>query len=176
MDVTSKNMTVGDYVASGLSPGNPMTAILGGLWDVDEIDKPLRDRVDQDVNRAAIITIKDNFSLVGITERFDESLILLKHLLGWQTINMVYAKKNVTRPCSFDKPLSHETLSLIEKHNLFDIELYKHVCNLFDQQVRGLGSEIVREEKSLRKLNRLNRFLLGIISRGWVDILSQKRN
>ena len=72
------------------------------------------------------------FLFIGITEKFDESLILLHHYLGWRKI--YYTNKNVTK----DKvvALTNWDVELIHKRNIFDIALYEYVSELFGERKR----------------------------------------
>ncbi|TFJ91325.1 sulfotransferase family 2 domain-containing protein [Lentibacillus salicampi] len=65
-----------------------------------------------------------HFSVVGITEMFDESLALMKHRLEWDNIH--YQKLNVSqhRPSKNDLPT--DTISEIKQKNSLDIALYKY--------------------------------------------------
>lgn len=64
--------------------------------------------------------IERHFSVVGITEMFNESVFLMKKEYGWQ--DLFYKRENVTqRP---NDPISKKVLNIIKEKNKFDIELY----------------------------------------------------
>lgn len=77
--------------------------------------------------------LKDYFSVVGITEKFDESIYLMKERFGWRNIS--YKKQNVSmvRPLKEDVP--REIIRMIEEKNQLDIELYR--CAKENFQKRG---------------------------------------
>jgi hypothetical protein len=70
---------------------------------------------------------------VGITERFDESLVLLQRAFGWRRVN--YVSANVA-PGKRPEP-SARALELIAEHNRLDDELYRWVGERFDAAIAG---------------------------------------
>ncbi|OIJ18540.1 hypothetical protein BKP45_19035 [Anaerobacillus alkalidiazotrophicus] len=66
--------------------------------------------------------IENYFSVVGLTEMFDQSLYLMKKFFNWQTID--YRKQNITK----NKPQIHQlpkkTIESIKENNQLDNELY----------------------------------------------------
>jgi hypothetical protein len=87
-----------------------------------------------DVNRAKQL-LRSKFAFVGLTDRFDESLHLLRHSLGLPDFDLRYERQNVgdrahepagsgagTRPAPDD-----EALERVRAQNLLDIELYEFV-------------------------------------------------
>ncbi len=91
------------------------------------------------------------FSVVGLSERFEESLALMKLRFGWKLQR--YSSFNVTRtrPRKADVPRS--TLDLIEERNSFDISLYECAANVFQAAVNTHATEIsqiTRELESAR--------------------------
>jgi hypothetical protein len=110
---------------------------------------------------------KDNllrhFSVVGLLERFEESLALMKLRFGWMLKN--YSSFNVTRTRPNKRELPKSTLDLIAERNRFDIELYECAAKLFqDALTKNAGevSRIVRELELARSQDRLSsaRFLI----------------
>jgi hypothetical protein len=75
--------------------------------------------------------------VVGLTERFDESLMLLKRTLGWRT--PFYVPMNVTEGGPPSDARDAEALRTIEQRNALDIELYRFACDLFEERVRKEG-------------------------------------
>ena len=103
---------------------------------------------------------KDNllrhFGVVGLLERFEESLALMKLRFGWMLKN--YSSFNVTRTRPTKRELPKSTLDLIADRNRFDIELYQCAAKLFQDAVSknaGEVSRIVRELEAARTQDRL---------------------
>lgn len=85
------------------------------------------------------------FEVVGITERFNESIFLMKKALGWKKI--VYKSKNITRNRPRIDELSAEILEIIKQKNQLDIELYNFAVQLFEKQVESLDIKTKKEMK-----------------------------
>jgi hypothetical protein len=90
-------------------------------------------------SRQMLATAKANmdtmFLFVGLTERFDESLILLNHYLGWKRI--YYSNKNVTKGKA--KVLTLMEIQKIKEKNTLDEELYQYVMEQFDKRIKGVS-------------------------------------
>jgi hypothetical protein len=83
---------------------------------------------------AAKENLERRFAVAGLTERFDETVVLLRRKLGWKRMpyylpGLVNTRK---RPRSAIDP---DVLALIEGRNQLDRELYDHACELFSQAV-----------------------------------------
>ena len=108
------------------------------------------------------------FSVVGLTERFEESLALMKLRFGWKLES--YSSFNVTRTRPKKRDLPQSTLDLIAERNRFDIELYQCAAQLFQAAVNknaGEVSGILGELEAARIQNRLSsvRFLISSAGR-----------
>lgn len=78
--------------------------------------------------------IDTKFLFVGLTEKFDETLILINHYLGWKKI--YYTNKNVTKKKS--RILTAEQRTIIDQKNKLDQELYQYVTLLFENRKKKL--------------------------------------
>jgi hypothetical protein len=101
--------------------------------------------------------------VVGLLERFEESLALMKLRFGWTLKN--YSSFNVTRTRANKRDLPTSTLDLIAERNSFDIALYQCAAKLFQDAVTknaGEVSRIVCELEAARTQDRLSsaRFLI----------------
>lgn len=88
--------------------------------------------------------LRRHFRVVGLTERFDETLVLLKHSFGW-TKNLRYYPANLTRSRPSTSSLPPETVAAIEGRNELDLELYRFAEELFEEAVASQG-DAFREE------------------------------
>ncbi len=85
--------------------------------------------------------LASQFALVGITERFDETVNLINQTFDWQLdVNIPNAKVNPNRPKQND--LTEETLSSLRYAHQFDIQLYEFAKELFEKQVRILKDSL----------------------------------
>jgi hypothetical protein len=96
----------------------------------------------------------DRCLVVGLTERFDESFILVRRALGWRL--PMYETHNISklRPSKAEPP-SREAIELIRERNRLDLELYDHARDLFAAAVERHGASFRREVAAFRALNRI---------------------
>lgn len=80
------------------------------------------------------------FSVVGLTERLEESLALMKLRFGWKL--KCYSSFNVTRTRPKTHDLPQSTLDLIADRNRFDVELYKCAAKLFEEAINKNAVEV----------------------------------
>jgi hypothetical protein len=73
------------------------------------------------------------FSVVGLTERFAESLVLLKLRFGWEEEVFVRWLVNPSNPGQ--RALSEADLEAIVFHNRLDIELHAYAQALFEEAI-----------------------------------------
>lgn len=80
--------------------------------------------------------VVNDFAVVGLLERFDETLLLFRRELDWGL--PIYVRRNTTssRPAKSD--LSSSTLDLIRDRNALDLELYDHCREQFEERMRAL--------------------------------------
>ena len=134
--------TIEDFVRR-LPRENVQCKILAGA----EYEKPCTAEICE--------TAKENlvryFSVVGLSERFEESLALMKLRFGWKFQR--YSSFNVTRTRPKKADLPRSTLDLIEEKNSFDMSLYDCAAKLFQTAVNTHAAEvsqITRELESAR--------------------------
>lgn len=93
-------------------PRNHQTKMIAGVADVDE----------------AIRIIQSKHIFVGLTERFDESMVLLKSLIA-NNLNIAYKRVNVARDNTLAKSLlsNESTHQMLVEANQADRVLYDYV-------------------------------------------------
>jgi hypothetical protein len=102
------------------------------------------------------------FSLVGLTERFDEGLAILKIIFGWQIAK--YAKFNVTKSRLKKTSLPASTVDLITERNKYDVALYEYAVPIFNETRARFGDEVqnqidlISQAKALSKLESMYYF------------------
>jgi hypothetical protein len=101
----------------------------------------------------ALDDAKDNlrsFAFVGIQEQFEESIVLLKRVLGLG--DLPYEDRHVSRAGS--RPavdeITDEQRQLIASCNCLDAELYRFGLGLFEEAVAGAGDGFEEEVEKLR--------------------------
>jgi hypothetical protein len=107
-----------------------------------------------DVTEADLETAKRNidqkFAAVGLTERFDESLILFQQALGWPT-PYYFKVKNAAQERA---RVPDDILSLIKERNALDMALIEWMNQRMDAQIAAQGESF---QSGLRALQRTNR-------------------
>ena len=101
----------------------------------------------QEVLDRAIEHLNTHFSVIGLSERFEESLALMKLRFGWQLKS--YSSFNVTRARPKKGDLPQATLDLIAEKNRFDVNLYQHATRLFESAVRKHQPDVSRIAREL---------------------------
>ena len=96
--------------------------------------------------------IVDCFSVCGITERFDETLVLLRRALAWEWRSLYHTPENATRlrPRRIDVP--RPWVEAVEHQNPLDLELYAFARRRLERSF-GEDAELRRESEHLRQRN-----------------------
>jgi hypothetical protein len=117
--INGKNLDIERFVSTGVTTetDNGQLRLLTGHIDDIENGGCTRQLLDQ-----AKSNLSKHFAVVGLSERFDESLLLMKRKLGWNRLPL-YLKRNVAKQRPPELP--QHVLSTIHKHNELDYELYE---------------------------------------------------
>ncbi|XP_032818403.2 galactose-3-O-sulfotransferase 2-like [Petromyzon marinus] len=105
--------------------------------------------VSSDSFRAGLARLNTKFDLVMITERFDESVILAKELLGWEMEDVVSLSLNrraKTHGNNSVEQYEPHLYEMIRRWNALDVALYEHFSHRFQRQVEAFGVERMRRE------------------------------
>ncbi len=150
-----KNMSLRDFVQSGISAEieNCQTRLLSGMEEL--IQKPFVNSGKCPVEWLEIAkkNLAEDFMIFGITERFDESLILFQQSLGWNI--PLYIKENVNKNRISISEISEDDLRLITTANQLDIELYRYGIELFNQKINHKTNHGFQKEVNwFKKLNK----------------------
>jgi hypothetical protein len=122
--------TLDDMVEGGYIHDNLHTRMLSGD------PEPFGEVTDEMLERAKQ-NLREELVFFGLTERFDESLVLAKRRLGFETVlyrapgtSASAGRVNATRPRGDEIP--DGLLRSAERRNRYDIELYGYAKELFD--------------------------------------------
>lgn len=131
--VTSEAMSIADYIRSGMSfeMDNSQTRAISG-----DLSTPYGECTDAMLERAKR-NLDQSFSVAGLTERFEETLILLQKTFGWSHLHFVRANVSPQGP-PVDIP--DEARDLIDEHNRLDNLLYAYVSERFEEAKRRYPS------------------------------------
>jgi hypothetical protein len=146
----AQKLTLSEYVihCGNAEPNNDQVRLLSGREHALD---------DGTWSEAMLPTAKKNlresFSVAGLVEEFDRSLILMKRILGWSI--PFYVKQNVSRFNKEEGRVDPETIRVIRAYNELDADLYAYARHLLAEQVRCHGGSLERELRLFRTLNAL---------------------
>jgi Galactose-3-O-sulfotransferase len=95
--------------------------------------------------------LRERFSVVGLTERFDESVVLARRLFGWKSV--LYLKTQVTRSGPREEVLGSVARRAVERYNELDLELYRYAEGLLEEAIGRQGPAFRAELDAFRSLN-----------------------
>ena len=147
------NMSIGSYIefCGAAEPNNDQTRLLAGR----ETASP-----DGTCTPEMLSVAKrnlDRHDVVGLTEEFDQSLLLLANAFDWR--RPYYVKQNVSRRSGSREELDDVTRAAIIACNSLDVELYRYGRELFERQV----AEHEALSRELRTFARANRLYGGLV-------------
>lgn len=161
----AKDMDIGEFVASGISDetDNGQTRLISGAGDSIPFGE-----CSPDLLQIAKKNISEHFAFVGLSERFDESLLIMKDMFGWK--NPYYKSRNVAKSPVSKESLSKEIQEIITKYNELDLQLYDFAEKRFVEIVAGQPPSFAEKLHRFQKLNRyygrLDFILKRTISKG----------
>lgn len=146
--LVEEKMSLTDFVKSGLhqSLDNYQTKYLCGG------DNPGFGVYSAETLEKAKENLRRYFIVAGLTEKFDESMLLLKHLFGWEM--PFYVRKRITRNRPRKEEVPPDDIALIEEYNRMDLELYDFARTRFEEQIGRLDASFHEGVEIFRILNR----------------------
>jgi Sulfotransferase family len=131
---------------------NLQCRVLAGVKDVT---------CDQRVLDIAKENITKSFSVVGLCERFEESLILVAKAFGWEIPYYENRKVSKVRPA-----LEPSVVNMIQEYNRFDMELYEFARKRFEDSLQK-KEDVMRQAlaalDSIPKPGRVKRFCYSTV-------------
>ena len=125
-------MSISDFVECGIITGmnNGQCRFLTGAVK----RRPYND--SEGLFEEAKLNIDSHFSWVGITERFDESILTLQESIGWQYLP-VYIKQNVSKIRKKATQFSNQELDVIRTYNSEDIKIYEYANSMLNNNIEA---------------------------------------
>jgi len=152
-ELVGKNLSLQDYIRkiADMNTTNLQTRWVSGCVDFDSVMPPYEDLPANALDLAKE-NIKNCLSVCGLTERFDESLLLMQKILGWK--NIYYMRRNVGKQRASKDQLPAATLRLIEKHEEKDLELFEYAAKRLAEMLdaNSIGDETIRSFHSENRL------------------------
>ena len=165
--IKSSNFSISDFVSSGMAveTDNHQTRVISGI-------DPEFGKCTTAILETAEENIKKYFSVVGLSEYFDESVLLMKKAFGWrppahlslkrmiygveEVPSPFYEKANVSTNRLRKEDLSADEINTIIKYNELDIELYNYAEKLLQDKIRQEGASFKDELDKLKKWRNSN--------------------
>jgi hypothetical protein len=138
--VKGEQLTVPEFLRLTAHRQNLQTGMIAGI----KADKCLPSTLER-----AKENLVNSFSVVGISERFEESLALASLVFDWRI--PFYENRKVTKTRSQVDPAAIE---LIKEHNQMDLELYRFGNELFQAEIDKRKREVEETLRTLRALPR----------------------
>ena len=154
---TKKTMSIYEYINSGINPFliNGQTQLIAG--NTCSIDDPLIK--SNELLDIAKENINKNFILTGTTEKFYESILLLKRMLNWKS--PYYSRANRTKNKPDYSKIETEIRNFIEDHNQLDNDLYNYVKKSIDNRIKEAGDDFARNLKHFKRINSIINPIFG---------------
>ena len=143
--LTTKGVGIEDFLELTAERQNLQTKVLAGLPYVGPCDEKILSISKENLTRS--------FRVVGLSERFLESLILIALAFGWEI--PAYENRKVTKARS---PVSSKVIETIRDLNRFDLDLYEFAKARFEEDLRMNEEAIAKEMAILRARPRPGRF------------------
>ena len=135
------------------------------------------DEVNKNPERAVSLAkqnLKEYFSVIGLTERFDETILLVMRKLGWHQLPF-YQSANVTSNRLKQNNIPEDTLQVIRELNKLDIELYNCISQWFQETIEAEGVTFSNDLKYFVRMNKYYQYKYNILS-WYKNILSKLKS
>ena len=112
--------------------------------------------------------MKNEFFFVGTTERFEQSLVILRNKFKKQGIDFKinYFKKNISNKKK--KELDPKIKEMILEENMLDKELHDYVNQLLDEEIRNYEGDFDKDYNAFMKKQKLLSYV------AWLDNIFKK--
>jgi hypothetical protein len=155
--IVDGNLTISKFMTSGIKNviENGQTKMIAGNIDIEY------GTCHEMIYQKAIQNIESYFPVVGITEKFDESVLLISNSFDWN--KTWYAKVNRTKNKVPKEKISPADIELIESYNKWDIKLYEYCLQRLNAQwekqieLQLLLPNYRKKNKRIEKLRKLKR-------------------
>ena len=143
-------MGIKEFVTSGIVSGmnNGHCRFLTG--DVDRLPYGVSNNLIEET----LENVNKKFMWIGVTERFDESILVLAFKMGWKKLPY-YIKQNVSQISPRSKGLCKKDIYAIKAYNKEDMKLYEWANDALDYEI----SKIRNFDLMLDKFKEKNKML-----------------
>ena len=127
--VTTERVGIDDFIRLTPHRQNLQCSMIAGVKSEGACDERILDQAKENLMKS--------FSVVGICELFEESLVRIAKTFNWEIPFYENRKVSKTRP-----QVELSAIEMIKEHNRFDLELCESGKNLFREMVARKESEV----------------------------------
>ncbi len=98
--------------------------------------------------------LRNDFAVFGLTEKFDESLLLFRRRLGWTRVPF-YVSRNVNSDRPSTEELPRDAVGAVRAQNQLDLALYCFARERFETAWEKIGRELEQELRRFQRWNQL---------------------
>lgn len=139
--VTTERIGVEDFIRLTPHRQNLQCSLIAGIKNDGKCDERTLDKAKENLLNA--------FGAVGISERFEESLVLFSEIFGWEIPFYENRKVSKTRP-----QIQAGAVELIREHNRLDLGLYEFGKKLFEESLQKRETAVKQRLEALRQLQK----------------------
>ena len=145
-----RKMSITDYIKSEVNifVDNGQLRIISGVSH--SYENPLFGKCDVELVHKAKLNIDKYFLLVGISEKYNQTLLLLKNILGWEL--PFYSIANISKNKLNNS--NQKYLTEIKNINRLDIEFYEEINRDFANKINTFPN-FNKELKSFERKNKI---------------------
>jgi hypothetical protein len=129
---------------------NCQTALLAATLNVEVTEtsellpllKALNNAPKSDLSVTRALQVLNSFAVIGLSERFQESLDLLTYTFGWRPVRDSQ-KLNITPQRLRQQAISPSTLERVVALNALDLELYAQAQQVFEARFRHMTQRLL---------------------------------
>ena len=145
-----KGISLKDFVTSNFAAANNyQTRVLSGNWTGQYEEASL---LEEGVLEDAKHNLRKYFTAVGVTDRLDETVVILAKIFGWK--NPYYAKKRQVGKYSGTIPQGYSEIhEIIRDKNKLDNELYQFAGKMLEESIMHYGPNFKRDFRRFRFMN-----------------------
>jgi hypothetical protein len=127
--VATERVGVEDFIRLTPHRQNLQCRLIAGIKSEGKCDERILDQAKENLMKS--------FSVVGICERFEESLVVIAKSFNWEIPFYENRKVSKTRP-----QVEPSAIEMIREHYRLDLELYEFGKNLFQEMVAKKDAEV----------------------------------
>lgn len=116
-------------------------------------EEPEVGRCSDEMLQKAKEHLETDFAVVGVTDRSEETFVLLSRFLGWNAEQLSSRRRNVSRNRTQSSDLPNSVREKLLERNEFDMKLYGYACSLLSDAVSRQDARFTDDVAALKARN-----------------------